>query len=251
MGSNKETQVIASGEETDGANNAQVPLPCCSDDPAKNLSDVQNMAEEIEEAGEEWGGKEAAAEESVEIDEVNVIAKRREDTDLPESIENESVEEKKEQKKLMQMSLNTALAIGIHNFPEGLATWVAALADPAVGAVLAIAIAIHNIPEGLCVAMPVYYATGQRWKAFGWAMLSGIAEPIAALVGYAILGAAGDFSQTVYGVLFGMVSGMMVIISMRELLPTAHRYDPEDSVVTYSFIAGMTIMALSLVLFTL
>ena len=68
----------------------------------------------------------------------------------------------------------TALAIGIHNFPEGLATFVATLDDPAVGASLAIAIAIHNIPEGLCVSIPIYFATGDRWKAFRWALLSGV-----------------------------------------------------------------------------
>lgn len=126
---------------------------------------------------------------------------------------------------------------------------MAALSDPKVGAVLAIAIAIHNIPEGLCVAMPVYYATGNRIRAFLWAVLSGVSEPIAALLGWAVL--ANSFSDELYGVLFGMVSGMMVIISVRELLPTAHRYDPEDSVVTNAFMFGMAIMALSLALFLL
>ncbi|EEC45906.1 iron permease 1, partial [Phaeodactylum tricornutum CCAP 1055/1] len=172
-----------------------------------------------------------------------------EESDSPGSPDEEDTPETKDSKKLMRMSLNTALAIGIHNFPEGLATFVATLGDPKVGGVLAVAIAIHNIPEGLCVAMPVYYATGNRWKAFGWAMLSGMSEPFAALLGWAIL--ANSFSDKLYGILFGIVSGMMVVISTRELLPTAHRYDPEDSVVTYSFIAGMCIMALSLVLFLL
>jgi len=129
-----------------------------------------------------------------------------------------------------------------------LATFVATLHDPKVGTVLAIAIAIHNIPEGLCVAMPIYYATGKRWKAFGWACLSGASEPVAALLGWAVL--ANSFDDTLYAVLFGMVGGMMVIISARELLPTAHRYDPEDSVVTFSFIGGMMIMAASLVMFS-
>lgn len=135
----------------------------------------------------------------------------------------------------------------LHNFPEGLVTFLSTLADPKVGAVLCVAIAIHNIPEGICVAMPIYYATGNRWKAFGWAVLSGLSEPFAALLGWAVL--ATLFSDTLYAVMFGIVAGMMVIISIRELLPTAHRYDPEDSVVTYFFILGMTIMALSLVLF--
>lgn len=102
-------------------------------------------------------------------------------------------------------------------------------------------------PQGLCVSLPVYYATGNRCKAFMWGCLSGISEPIAALLGWAVL--ANSFSDELYGVLFGMVAGMMIIISVRELLPTAHRYDPEDSVVTSAFIAGMCIMALSLVLF--
>ena len=137
----------------------------------------------------------------------------------------------------------------IHNFPEGLATFVAALDDPSVGAVLAIAIGIHNIPEGLCVALPIYYATGNRWKAFMWGCLSGLSEPVAALLGWAVLAKA--VTQDVYAILFGLVSGMMVIISLKELIPTAHRYDPEDTVVTYSLIGGMVIIALSLVLFKL
>ena len=153
----------------------------------------------------------------------------------------------RESRKLVRMGINTALAIGIHNFPEGLATFVAALDDPAVGAVLAIAIGIHNIPEGLCVALPIYYATGNRWKAFMWACISGISEPIGALLGWIVL--ANTMSDDLYAILFGLVGGMMVIISTKELLPTAHRYDPEDTVVTYSLIAGMVIMALSLVLF--
>merc|ERR1712065_95663 len=112
------------------------------------------------------------------------------------------------ERKLKQMGLTTALAIGLHNFPEGLATFVATLDDPAVGAALAIAIAIHNIPEGLCVSVPVYYATGSRWQGFGWACLSGISEPIGAALGWLILYHV--LNDIVYGVLFGIVAGMMV-----------------------------------------
>ncbi|KAL7558055.1 hypothetical protein ACA910_009243 [Epithemia clementina (nom. ined.)] len=187
---------------------------------------------------------------------IDVVVQEKE---LPENIMDDDEEEEEEEqnskndeehrKKLLRVSLNTALAIGLHNFPEGLATFVAALDDPKIGGVLAVAIAIHNIPEGLCVAMPIYYATGNRWKAFGWALLSGVAEPVAGLLGWLIL--SQSFSDQMYGLLFGLVGGMMVIISARELLPTAHRYDPEDTVVTYAFIAGMGIMALSLMLFLL
>jgi zinc transporter ZupT len=150
---------------------------------------------------------------------------------------------------LLRMSLNTAVAIGLHNFPEGLATFVGTLHDPAVGAVLAVAIAIHNIPEGLCVALPIYYATGSRSKAFLGALLSGLSEPLAAVLGYIVL--AQVVSYVAYAILFGIVAGMMVMISARELLPTAHRYDPDDRVVSYAFIIGMAVMALSLVLFVI
>lgn len=152
-------------------------------------------------------------------------------------------------KRLKRMGLMTALAIAIHNFPEGLATFVGYVADPKVGVSLAIAIGIHNIPEGLCVAIPVYYATGSRCKAFGWAMLSGASEIVGGGLGWAVL--ANVVGPDVYGALFGVVGGMMVMICISELIPTAHRYDPKDSVTTYSIILGMGIMALSLVLLNL
>jgi len=149
-----------------------------------------------------------------------------------------------------RMGLNTALAIALHNFPEGLATFVATLADPAVGVTLAIAIAIHNIPEGLCVAMPIYYATHNRHMAFLWGILSGVSEPIGALVGYAIIKSTGDdMNQLVYGILFGMVGGMMVAIVIYELLPTGQRYDPQNKVLGNSVVVGMMVMAASLVMF--
>jgi ZIP family zinc transporter len=157
----------------------------------------------------------------------------------------------KKDARLQAMGLNTALAIALHNFPEGLATFVATLADPSVGVTLAIAIAIHNVPEGLCVALPIYYASGSRHKGFFWALLSGLSEPVGALIGYLIIKASGeDMNQTVYGILFGMVAGMMIMIVLLELLPTALRYDPADKYVTNSMVLGMVVMAASLVLFT-
>ncbi len=125
----------------------------------------------------------------------------------------------------------TAVAIAIHNFPEGLATFMAALADEKLGVALAIAVAIHNITEGICVAMPVYYATGSKWKGFWWSFISGVTELLGALVGYFIM-KSNDMSARAYGLLFGIVSGMMVYISLRELVPTALRYDPKDKFVT-------------------
>jgi len=149
--------------------------------------------------------------------------------------------------KLHRMGMTTAIAIALHNFPEGLATFVAALNDPKVGAVLAVAIGIHNVPEGLCVALPIYYASGSRWKGFLYGTLSGIAEPVAAIFGWLVL--ATVITPFIYAILFGVVAGIMIAISIKELLPTSHRYDPKDTVSTYSFFLGMAVMSVSLVLF--
>ena len=130
---------------------------------------------------------------------------------------------------------------------QGLATFVGTLDDPTVGMGLAIAIGIHNVPEGLCVSIPIYYATKNRWQAFKWAFISGISEPIGALIGWLLL--KDHFNELIYGIVFGMVAGMMVMIVMNELLPTAHRYDPTDKVVTKSLVASMAVMAASLCLF--
>lgn len=156
------------------------------------------------------------------------------------------------QQKLMRMGLFTALAIGIHNFPEGLATFLAALEDPHLGVAIAVAIALHNIPEGISVSIPIYYATGDRRKAFLYSVLSGLAEPIGALVGYAgirlFLGdGASGVPPEIMGVLFGGVAGIMVYISLDELLPTSRAYGRgHDSLL--GLVAGMVVMALSLLL---
>jgi ZIP family zinc transporter len=151
-----------------------------------------------------------------------------------------------DQGKLLRMGLFTALAIGIHNFPEGLATFAAALSDPHLGVSIAVAIAIHNIPEGVSVSVPVYYATGSRKKAFWYSFLSGLSEPVGALIGYFLVRAF--FSDTVFGVIFSAVGGVMVFISLDELLPTAREYDT-GHIAIYGVIAGMALMALSLLLF--
>ena len=159
-----------------------------------------------------------------------------------------SVEEMDQERTgtLMRMGILTALAIAIHNFPEGLATFASALSDPALGISIAIAIAIHNIPEGISVSVPVFFATGSRTRAFWLSFFSGVAEPLGALVGYTIL--RSFFSETIFGVLFALVAGIMVFISLDELLPTAREYDEGHSAV-YGLIAGMAVMALSLLLF--
>ncbi|MDD2574058.1 MAG: zinc transporter ZupT [Bacillota bacterium] len=151
-----------------------------------------------------------------------------------------------ERQKLMRMGLFSALAIAVHNFPEGLATFMSALSDPALGISIAVAIAIHNIPEGLAVSAPIYYATKNRKKAFILSFLSGLSEPVGALVGYFILKPI--FNDTTLGFVFASVAGIMVYISLDELLPTAEEYG-EHHVAISGVIAGMAVMAVSLLLF--
>lgn len=156
-------------------------------------------------------------------------------------------------RKLLRMGLFTALAITIHNFPEGLATFLAALKDPGLGVAIAVAVALHNIPEGISVSVPIFYATGNRRKAFLYSLLSGLAEPVGAGVAYAALiiffgvGDASVIPPQVMGILFGGVAGIMVYISLDELLPTSRAYGKgHDSLI--GLIAGMVVMAMSLLL---
>ncbi|MUK89199.1 zinc transporter ZupT [Ornithinibacillus sp. L9] len=146
---------------------------------------------------------------------------------------------------LLKMGVFTALAIGIHNFPEGIATFVSTLQDPTVGFAIAIAIAIHNIPEGIAVSVPIYYATGSKKKAFKLSFLSGLAEPVGAIVAFLIL--MPFLNDLMFGVIFAAVAGIMVFISLDELLPAAKKYD-EAHLSIYGLISGMAVMAVSLLL---
>lgn len=150
-------------------------------------------------------------------------------------------------RKLMRMGLMTALVIGIHNFPEGIATFMSAIDNPTLGIAIAAAIAIHNIPEGIAVSVPIYYATGSRRKAFLLSLSSGLAEPIGALLAYAVL--LPFLSPTLLGCLFGFVAGIMVFISLDELLPAAEEYG-EHHISIYGVVTGMALMAVSLIVFS-
>ncbi len=148
-------------------------------------------------------------------------------------------------RSLKRVGLLTALAIGIHNAPEGLVTFVSALHDPDVGVPVAIAIALHNVPEGLSIAIPMYVATGSRTKAVGYSFASGLAEPVGALVGYGLI--YPYLSDGVFGIVHAAVAGVMVFISLDQLVPNAKRYEQgHDSV--YGLIAGVAIMAFTLLL---
>ncbi|HCL78802.1 MAG TPA: zinc transporter ZupT [Synergistaceae bacterium] len=147
---------------------------------------------------------------------------------------------------LMRLGLLSAIAVTVHNFPEGIAAFMASVHDPRLGLPIALAIAIHNIPEGIAISVPIYCATGDRFKAFRFSFFSGLAEPLGALLAYLVL--MPFLNDTVFGVTFAAVAGIMIFISVDQLLPSAQKYG-EHHISAYGFIAGMMVMAVSLLLF--
>jgi len=153
-------------------------------------------------------------------------------------------EEIKKNNELKRTGIASAIAIAIHNFPEGFVTFMAAMYDPALGVVVAIAVAIHNIPEGIAVAAPIYYSTGSKAKAFWLAAASGLTEPLGALAAFFLLSHV--LYDGLFGIVFAAVGGMMVFISLHQLLPAAHKHGEHHSIMKGLFL-GMLIMALTLV----
>ncbi|MCX6665950.1 MAG: zinc transporter ZupT [Euryarchaeota archaeon] len=168
--------------------------------------------------------------------------------DLSDFKESQNDTDKEKNDRIMRTGLFTAFAITLHNFPEGLATMGATLVDVKLGIFIALAVAIHNIPEGISVSVPIYYATHDKKKAFLYSCLSGVAEPIAAVIGVFVL--LPFLSATVLASLLAFAAGIMVYISIDELLPMAHRYG-HSHVVIAGIVLGMFIMAISLFSFSL
>lgn len=151
---------------------------------------------------------------------------------------------------LKKLGIMSALAIAIHNFPEGMATFIGALNDPQTGAGIAFAIAIHNIPEGIAVAIPIYFATKSKGKALLYALLSGLTEPVGAFICYGITALSGvslDGGGAAFPLILSAVAGIMIYISLDELLPTAEKYG-RHHVAIAGVVAGMAIMAVSMIL---
>ena len=148
-------------------------------------------------------------------------------------------------RKLLRTGVLTAIIIALHNIPEGIATFFSALNDLKLGIAVAIAIALHNIPEGIAVSIPIFYATGSKKKAFIYSLLSGLAEPFGAVVGYFVLSSI--FNGMAFGITFAAVAGIMVFISLDELLPAARKYG-EHHLAMFGLLGGMVTMALSLIL---
>lgn len=153
--------------------------------------------------------------------------------------------EKQKNKSLKRVGVISALAIGIHNFPEGIATFASAIVSPELAIPIAVAIAIHNIPEGIAVSAPIYYSTGNRKKAFWLSFVSGMAEPIGGLMGFLIL--RPFINPLTLGIILAAVGGIMVYISVDELLPWSEKYGKHHYSI-YGFIVGMLIMAVSLLM---
>ena len=148
--------------------------------------------------------------------------------------------------QLLRTGLLTLFAISAHNLPEGLSTFFATMESLELGVPLAVAIAIHNVPEGVAIALPIYFATGRKDYAFCASLISGLAEPLGAALGYFIL--APYMNNTIYGIVFGLISGVMVYLALDELLPTAKRFSQGHETV-YGLVSGMTALATSLVIF--
>lgn len=158
-------------------------------------------------------------------------------------LENKSLSK---ENKLKRVGLFTALVLAVHNFPEGLTTFMATLTNTPTGISIAVAIALHNIPEGISVALPIYHATNNKQKAFWYATLSGLAEPLGAIIGYLLL--RNFLKGPAFGFAFALTAGIMVYISLDELLPTAHEYGQAHKII-WGILAGMLVMAIGLLLF--
>ncbi|KAI8464890.1 MAG: Zinc/iron permease [Monoraphidium minutum] len=151
-------------------------------------------------------------------------------------------------RQLLRTSFLVSLALAVHNMPEGLATFVGYVSAPSTGVLIAIAIAAHNIPEGICIGVPVFFATGSRWRAVMWAAVSGLTEPLGAVLGLVVL-KTGAMDDTAMGIIMGLVAGVMTSVAFGELIPRALAYDRRRGRFTYwGIMAGIAVMAASIVL---
>lgn len=228
------------GDVQSSADEKDIECPPPSDDTAKQEQDDESIP--VDQGATDVGcdviPKDFNSLAPIELD------LKREDKDVTHTDDAEL----KKRKILRRMSLLVAVSMAVHNFPEGMAVLLGALKDSKFGATIAIAISVHNIPEGFCIAMPVYYATGSRLKAFFWTLIPSLAEPLGGMIAYFAFRDAGDLA---FAIAFGLVAGIMVYISVMELLPAAFSFDPNNKYVTVSCLAGMGVMAFSFILLSI
>lgn len=149
-------------------------------------------------------------------------------------------------KRLLRIGVLSSIVIAVHNFPEGLATFVSAMESNSLGISIAFAIALHNIPEGIAIAIPIYYATSKKRRAILYATLSGLAEPLGGLAGFLLLSTL--LSDSLMGAVLAAVAGIMVYISLDELLPTAEHYGEHHTAIA-GVIAGMAFIGFGMLIF--
>lgn len=147
---------------------------------------------------------------------------------------------------LSNLGIMSAIAIAIHNLPEGLAIFTAGLRDVTVAIPIAAAVILHNIPLSIAISVPIFYSTKSKKKAFLYTLMVGLCQPLGAIIGYLLL--SNFFNDMLFGILFAIVSGIMVFVSLDELLPTSQKYE-DHHISVYGAIAGMIVMAMSLSLF--
>jgi len=165
---------------------------------------------------------------------------------FPQGDEVTELAEPNSEKELKRTGFMSAIAIAIHNFPEGIITFIAAVHDPAMGIAIAIAIVIHNIPEALAMAAPIYYSTGSKAKAFFISLGAGLVQPLGALVAWFLLQNILDEASSVFGIAFAAVAGIMAFVAIHQLLPAAQKFGKHHLVMKWLF-TGMAVMAVSLV----
>lgn len=153
-----------------------------------------------------------------------------------------------ERATLCHAGISTAIALILHSLPEGLVTFIATAQDPTIGAALAIGIALHNVAEGMSIAWPIYFAKNNYSKALGASAVAGLAPVVGGVIGYALLQSDGAWSDTAFGIMFGLAAGMLIYVAIKELLRTAYKYDPTDKVTTVAFFVGMAMIAVALVI---
>jgi len=170
--------------------------------------------------------------------------------ELLESIPQQEHGNRHEKEDLKRTGISTTIAIAVHNFPEGLITFMAALYNPALGAAIMIAIIMHNIPEGIATAAPIYYATGSKMKAFLAAIGTGLTEPLGAFIAWMFLRNIISDNHALFGIIFAAIAGIMVFVAIHQLLPTAQKYGKHHLVMKWLF-TGMAVIAISLVILEL
>jgi ZIP family zinc transporter len=149
-------------------------------------------------------------------------------------------------KELKRTGIMSAIALAIHNFPEGIIVFIAAIHEPAMGIAIAVAIIIHNIPEAIAMAAPIYFSTGSKAKAFMISLGAGLVQPVGALVAWFFLQNIFDNIESIFGIVFAVVAGIMVFVAVHQLLPAAHKFGKHHFVMKWLF-AGMAVMAASLI----